>query len=389
MSWGVPWPKGKVQKSDTLVLKTADGKAIPAQIWPMAYWPDGSIMWSGHSIAATPDMAGPLQIAVGAAAESAVKIACTQDGQAITIDTGAIRVRVPKQGSNLIESISIGDRKIAQDGKLVCQLEDRSNFETARTIRQEEFVSRIKTVTLEQPGPVRAVVKIEGDHKSTSSDRAWLPFVVRPLLQRRPGLDPDRPLIRLRQRRPEGLHQGPGDLVLRADARRSHQPPRAFRRRRRNVGRAGGADRRAGASITAGKGARSSPPGGRQADSQHGAVCPGAEQQYIRDIAHWDDYKLTQANANGFVIEKRTQAKSSWLHVTEGRRALGLAFLGDVTRRDRGGREEVLAEEPGGARDSRRDHVHGRTAGLALVARRAGDGHAPLRRHRARPGHGL
>ena len=67
VSWGVPWPKGKVQKSDSLVLKTADGKTIPAQTWPMAYWPDGSIMWSGHSIAATPDMAGPLQLAIGAA----------------------------------------------------------------------------------------------------------------------------------------------------------------------------------------------------------------------------------------------------------------------------------------------------------------------------------
>ena len=34
VSWGVPWPKGKVQKSDSLVLKAADGKAIPVQTWP-------------------------------------------------------------------------------------------------------------------------------------------------------------------------------------------------------------------------------------------------------------------------------------------------------------------------------------------------------------------
>ncbi len=179
VSWGVPWPKGKVQKSDSLVLKTADGKAIPVQTWPMAFWPDGSIMWSGQSISAAPDLAGPLQLVVGAATDPAVKIVCTEDNQAIAIDTGAIRVRLPRQGPSLVESISIGDRKIAQDGKLVCRLEDRSAFETTRTIREEEFISRIKTVTLEQSGPIRAVVKIEGDHKSTSSGRAWLPFVVR------------------------------------------------------------------------------------------------------------------------------------------------------------------------------------------------------------------
>jgi hypothetical protein len=137
VSWGVPWPKGKVQKSDALVLKAADGKAIAVQTWPMAYWPDGSIMWSGQSIAATPDMAGPLQLAVGAATDPSVKVICAQDGQSITIDTGAIRVRLPKQGSSLVESISIGDRKIAQDGRLVCRLEDRSNFENTRTIREE------------------------------------------------------------------------------------------------------------------------------------------------------------------------------------------------------------------------------------------------------------
>ena len=62
-------------------------------------------------------------------------------------------------------------------------------------------------------------------------------------------------------------------------------------------------------------------------DSQYS----GPERQYLREIAAWDDYKLTQANAHGFLIEKRTQAQSSWLRVTEGKRALGLAFLGDVT----------------------------------------------------------
>ncbi|MGD1029648.1 MAG: Tat pathway signal sequence domain protein, partial [Opitutaceae bacterium] len=113
VSWGVPWPKGAVQKSDALVLKTADGTVIPAQVWPLAYWPDGSVMWSGQSIAATPNMAGPLQLAVGAAAEPSVKVTCAQDDQAITIDTGAIQVRVPKQGSSLVESITAGGRKVA------------------------------------------------------------------------------------------------------------------------------------------------------------------------------------------------------------------------------------------------------------------------------------
>lgn len=330
VSWGVPWPKGKVQKSDSFALKTAGGKSIPVQSWPTAYWPDGSIMWSGHSIAATPDMAGPLQITVGAATESAVKIACAEDSQTITIDTGAIRVRLPKQGANLVESISIGDRKIAQDGKLVCELEDRSNFETNRIIREEEFISRIKTVTLEQQGPIRAVVKIEGDHKSTSSDRAWLPFVVR--LYFSAGEDSIRIVHSF-------IYDSDGQNDFIKGLAISFSVPLREEVINRHV-RFGGDEgmwaepveplvgRRV---ITSGNQAEIFPTqlaGKRIPNTDQYAP---AQQQFIHDIADWDDYKLSQPDAKGFVIEKRTQSKSSWLHVTEGKRALGLAFLGDVT----------------------------------------------------------
>ena len=57
----------------------------------------------------------------------------------------------------------------------MCTLEDRS---TAGVLRFPEFTSDIKKVTVEQTGPVRAVVKIEGMHK-TDTAREWLPFTVR------------------------------------------------------------------------------------------------------------------------------------------------------------------------------------------------------------------
>jgi hypothetical protein len=330
VSWGVPWPKGQVQKNDSLVLKTADGKVVPAQTWPLAYWPDGSIMWSGQSIVAMPDMAGPFQLAVGAASAPAVKITCTQDDRAITVDTGAIKVRLPKSGSSLVESIMIGDRTIAQNGKLVCLLEDRSAYATTKTTREEEFFSRITAVTLEQSGPVRAVVKIEGDHKAASTDRAWLPFVVR--LYFNAGLDSIRVVHSI-----VFDSDGQKDFIkglaitfavpLREEVINRHvrfggdegmwAEPVEPLVGRREVGYGG--ERTVYPAQVAGK------------RIPNAAQFSPAVQTYIRDIATWDDYKLTQANAHGFVIEKRTQAKSSWLHVIEGKRALGLAFLGDVS----------------------------------------------------------
>ena len=330
VSWGVPWPKGQVQKTDALVLKTANGKAIAMQSWPMAYWPDGSLMWSGQSITATSGLVGPLQLAVGTAVEPSAKIACTQDNQAITIDTGAIRVRLPKQGANLVESISIGDRTVAQNGKLVCLLEDRSAYETAKTTHEEEFISRIKAVTLEQAGPVRAVVKIEGDHKSTTSDRAWLPFVVR--LYFNAGLDSIR-IVHSFVFDSDGQKDFIKGLAI------SFAVPLREEVINRHV-RFGGDEGMWAEPVKPLVGRREIGFGGERTvfpAQVTGKRVPNAdkygarEQQYVHDIADWDDYKLTQGNANGFVIEKRTQVKSSWLHVTEGKRALGLAFLGDVT----------------------------------------------------------
>ena len=44
---------------------------------------------------------------------------------------------------------------------------------------REKFVGNINKVIVEQSGPVRAVVKFEGMHKSTTTKREWLPFTVR------------------------------------------------------------------------------------------------------------------------------------------------------------------------------------------------------------------
>jgi len=36
-----------VPKDQAFALATADGKALPLQTWSLAYWPDGSLKWSG------------------------------------------------------------------------------------------------------------------------------------------------------------------------------------------------------------------------------------------------------------------------------------------------------------------------------------------------------
>ena len=68
VSWGIPWPRGTVRRNQTFTLTTADGKALPLQNWPLAYWPDGSMKWTGFATVAGPSASGAFKLAPGAAA---------------------------------------------------------------------------------------------------------------------------------------------------------------------------------------------------------------------------------------------------------------------------------------------------------------------------------
>ena len=92
----------------------------------------------------------------------------------IRIRTGVIDARIARQGEVIISELSRDGVVIGRNGRLVCLLEDRSE---PGVTREEVFAGRIGAVTLEQAGPIRAVVRIEGRH--ANADRAWLPFVLR------------------------------------------------------------------------------------------------------------------------------------------------------------------------------------------------------------------
>lgn len=349
VSWGVPWPKGAVQPDTKMKLATADGTRVEVQTWPVAYWPDGSVKWTGHAIAATAGLKGPLQLTPTSAQEErgpATEIKYTDLPEAFVINTGSLLVRIPKQGSSLIESISVGDRTVAQAGRLIAWREERSAGPDGRALGTEEFISDLKSVVLEQSGPVRAVVKLEGLHRATAGNRTWLPFSVR--LYFFAGSS----AIRLTH-----------SFIFDGDANRdfikglglAFTIPLKEELPNRHVRFVG--DERGAASQTAGEapasraGVWAQPVrllpgyrtqageeiGGLYATNLAGQRVPNLSEldprarSAILTVPVWSDAKLTQVGPNDWSIFKRTSAAASWLHVTDGHRAHGLAVVGDVS----------------------------------------------------------
>ena len=333
VSWGVPWPRGTVRKEQAFALTAADGKPLPLQTWPLAWWPDGSLKWSGFATVAPAGAAGTLRLAPGSTPAGAGPAAVTvkESDAAIDVDTGAVQCRIPCRGAFLIESMTVDGRVVARHGRLIASLADRPELDGDGAVRVESFSSQIRKVTAEQSGPIRAVVRIQGLHKSEKGEREWLPFSVRLYFYA------GRAEVRL-------VHS----IVFDGDEQKdfirglglTFEVPMREQVHNRHVRFSGEGSGLWAEPVEPATGWR--PLGGRGpnhlfADQIEGKRIPNKEefdpagQTLLTDWAVWDSFKLVQATADGFTIHKRTNPESCWLEAGAGRRASGLVFAGDVT----------------------------------------------------------
>ncbi|MEO7578727.1 MAG: Tat pathway signal sequence domain protein [Massilia sp.] len=316
VSFGVPFAQGTVRKDQSFSLKDASGKSLPVQTWPLAYWPDGSLKWSGFATVA--DGAGPFQIATGKSAAGDTRLTVRQSAGAIEIDTGAMKAQIATSGANLIDAIWVGGREVARGGQLVsiAQNGPDQDQDQGSAPAREKFVSAVRKVTLEQSGPVRAVVKIDGVHKAVKGGREWLPFSVR--LYFYAGQEAIRMVHTL-------TYDGDQEKDFIRAVGLSFSVPMREQSQNRHV-RFSGQDNGLWAEpIQPGAGNPAQVAGEKIEATRFYA--PNDKEQY----AIWSDYKLTQPSPEGFTIQKRTNAQSSWVFAGAGRKASGLAYVGDVS----------------------------------------------------------
>lgn len=343
VSWGVPWPKGAVQPTTPMRLVTAAGARLDVQTWPVAFWPDGSVKWTGHALAATPGLAGPFTLTPLTAPlppsepNAGAQIKYAEDAETFTIDTGAVRARLSKKisGADLIESLIIGTRVVAQNGRLIALREDRPEPGMRRDI---ELTSTLDRVTLEQNGPVRAVIKFEGRHLEAAlpgqTARAWLPFTVR--LYFFAGST----AIRLTH---TFVFDGDGRKDFIKGLGLAFTVPlveELHNRHIRFVGDAAGESGVWAQPVRMLPGYR--PQAGRAIAELYAAHLAGQRVANLADldartreniltVPIWADAKLSQLGPDSWTISKRTTPDASWLHVNDGRRSQGLAVLADVS----------------------------------------------------------
>jgi hypothetical protein len=322
VTWGTPWPRGKQREAKNFALRGADNKLLPLQSWPLAYWPDGTLKWTAHALAPGERAGnGPFEVvAQRNAARPTATVAVKESDTGIEIDTGQFVCRLPRAGSNIIETISRGGRETLRDGKLVLLRQDHAASADDAQVRQEGFESALEKITVEQRGPARAVVKVEGKHSNGS--RQWLPFTLR--LYFYAGSDALRVLHTIVFDGDESK-----DFIRGIGLRFSAPLTDALHDRHvRFVGDQDGLFAEAVRGLT---GLRRDPgPAARKAQID-GLAAPSINPQtnnLLQYVPAFGDWTLLQPNANSFTIRKRTADGHAWLDAGFGHRASGLGYVG-------------------------------------------------------------
>lgn len=325
VTWGVPWAKGTLKKETVFALQTPTGETIPLQSWPLATWPDGSLKWSALAAPATLAKLDSYKLVVASTPAAGKALATENADGSIVVDTGVAQTRLLNKGNVLVDSISRDGKAVVQAGRLVLLTQDKPEVGADGVVKQDSFVGEIGSVTLEQNGPVRAVVRVQGKHRSVNGDRAWLPFTVR--LYFYAGSEAVRILHTIVFDGDEQKDFIRG-LGLRFDVPMSGP---LYDRHIRFAGEKDGLFAEAVQGLTGlrrdpGKAVTEAQLAGKATPAQ--STWSPATVRGLQYVPTFGDWTLVQPTDGSFEIRKRTKEGYSWVKSAFGGRAGGLGYVG-------------------------------------------------------------
>ena len=353
-TFGLPWPRGSCTPTAAFTCQDENGTSVPLQSWQTGLWPDGSLKWSAHALPAATTSASTYRIHskrntgntdVGGNTQQAEHVGCgpvsvkTSDSS-VTVDTGKITVQFARRGAQVIRQIVVSNGTVVgSHGQLVLLTQavvagDSADAEyDTKPAALKTWEGRVDKLHVEQDGPVRAVVVARGAHYDvTATDTgaaAVLPFVLRFYLYA--GSE----AIRIVHTLVYDLNEH--TTLVRGIGIRFGVPLQGTELYNRHIRFAGAGAGVLAEAVQGVTGLWRDPGVEARRAQRHGEPTPSDTHRWDDGFASlhkwvpaWSDYSLTQLSPDGFTVKKRTKAGSSWVNVSGGTRAGGLAYLGSA-----------------------------------------------------------
>lgn len=162
LSGGLPLERGAVRDATRLELIDDHGEPIPAQFTPLSFWSDGSIRWVLVDALLSVEARGRREFELRYLAPesrrpqrpSAPQIEVRSDHHVVEIDTGEIKLLIPRTGSSLLSGFRLGSTPIIHEDKgLELILTDD---------RWGRHAVTLTSVVTSNDGPIKSSVTLRG-----------------------------------------------------------------------------------------------------------------------------------------------------------------------------------------------------------------------------------
>ncbi|KAF4126702.1 hypothetical protein GMORB2_0439 [Geosmithia morbida] len=321
VSFGMPWPKGLYYPGQDFVIQGSTSR----DCWSLdsreiAFWSDGSLKWTAHSISAEVEYSEGYTVrgatAVTSTPNDGLYVSDRRVHVLVTTSLG-LRVSISRnQPQSFLESVSINGRTVCSGGTIVA------------SVSGETYSTTVKQVSIENCTFSRVVVRVSGAVVAASGQE-HLPFDVRVYVHSHSQS------LRIVH---SFVHDLEGHEPLTSLGIRFTVPLNATELHNRHVRLGGSGGGILKEEVRGLSGLRFGPSTRNRIDQTAGrpVTLNAAEWEHsgltrgLASVPSWSHYSLAQLSSDGHTIKKRTRPGCSWVKVTGGGRADGTSYVGSA-----------------------------------------------------------
>ena len=170
-TWGCMWEKGSCLQDSSFCLENVyrdekkldeDSVTVPVQSRITAYWPDGTVKWTAHTAdsALLADEIEVRAVAGGKDGHTELQLLTVdRQGGKIIIHAGAAEVVLEEGTGSLLSRFSFRGTEVLTGAEPVLLLEEHDKGREEEFVCIRKYKALILGITLEERGPLQAVVR--------------------------------------------------------------------------------------------------------------------------------------------------------------------------------------------------------------------------------------